>query len=348
MIAFQCPGCGKTLNSPNESAGLKAKCKGCGLVSIVPFAVIQNLPEPKPSLPILEHPEKFARITKFEQVQEDQLDTLTYLREEVRQQRVEAQKENSSGGEIRALGMISICCAPLAIATICIPFAPILLAGFGMIMGGIGLLLSVLNGGRNIALPLIGLGINVAPFVILFTAVGLLIGIGSSAGKAFDDVNKSKASVQIKEFEKAKLPDLAEDMKLPNTDQPAIAPEPRKEPAKAKKPKTTPNQRQFFGEQSKAKEKAMRDAQIQAAKEEAEARRANIAADKAAKKKAAEDARPPALTNEEKAESRLKMARQLRESNVTSGNYRLETLIKDFPGTKAAETAQRILDGKEK
>lgn len=343
MITFECPSCGTKLKSPDDAAGKKAKCKQCGNVSQVPIPlIIKPREEPRRESPIVEV--DYARAPVPPPIQKNELVAIPQ------------QIQPPVPEVLHCIGCNQIVrhevacrrCGKVFCSELCLerheercgpkkkvrkerdyePPTIIVNANSSAVASASA---KAISGGGQKLLGCIAL-------FILVCSCCLWSGVMSSkTASTAPDQPPPKRAVEIP----ADPPIVVADV------------QPEKEPPKERKTtkrpaKSSTRQPKFFGENMEAQQKAMRDAQAKAAKEEAEQKRDKAISDKAIKKKAREDARPPALTDEEKADSRLKMARQLLETNVTTGNFRLETLIKDFPGTKAAETAQRILDGKEK
>lgn len=339
MIAFECPSCGAKLKSPDDAAGKKAKCKQCGNVSQVPIPlVVKPKEEPRRESPIVEV--DYAHKPVPPPIQKNELVPFPPARvpevlhcigcNQVVRHEVACRRCGKVFCSEMCLERHEERCGPKKKVRKERDYEPptiIVNANSSAVASASAKAIS--GTGQKL------LGCAVL-FILLFSCCIWFGGMFSKTASTAPD--QPKRAVELP-ADPPDPPKLVVDIP-PNKE-----PEPQKE-RKTKRARSSRPEATFFGESSQ--QKAMRDAQAQAAKDEADAKRDKAIADRAAKKKAIEDARPPALTNEEKADSRLKMARQLRETNVTSGNYRLETLIKEYPGTKAAETAQKILDGKEK
>jgi hypothetical protein len=109
-----------------------------------------------------------------------------------------------------------------------------------------------------------------------------------------------------------------------------------------------------LGDDAKAERKGRSErfhaARKELAKEKADAKRARREADaerdQQARQAAGQDAEKRRVPPEEAATAMLRYAKTLLENGKKeTGNYRLGQIVKEYPGTKAAEEAKRLLDG---
>lgn len=195
MATLRCPSCDAEIEA-STIVGLETKCPGCGKVlKLKPRTQSQAIATtPKPPTIITKEivrdkpdPSAVAAVRQVA-LQQDQLEELRELKEETKRHRKEAKAEASGGNEARILGALSIICAIIGTALFCIPPAAIGLAGLGVLLGGLGLLLAIFNGGRGLGLPIVGLVLCVAPavigFVILAGVTGAIHAVAVAADKA--------------------------------------------------------------------------------------------------------------------------------------------------------------------
>jgi hypothetical protein len=129
VITYTCPSCEFSMQSPDSMAGGKEACPACGNVTIVPH----QIPVPKPKSPIPRMPTTEAA----------QPATITV-------------KMKSANG----LGIASLVIGIIAILGCWIPFinaTSMILAILGCILGGLGLLISLLGQESGVGLPVSGM-----------------------------------------------------------------------------------------------------------------------------------------------------------------------------------------------
>lgn len=168
-IKMACPACKATINAPAEMVGKSAKCPKCGVtVKIGASAEAPKLRAVPIPPQVAVSPAPIAKRIRSQPVEVvDDYDDEEEVRPARRTTKVVIQATPPQGSS--SLGIAALVCGVIAILTSWVPLlgvVGVLVAILAIALGGIGIVLSLMRGGR-------GIGFSIAGGVLAFIAIGV-------------------------------------------------------------------------------------------------------------------------------------------------------------------------------
>lgn len=189
---FTCPHCGKSIRVPISMQGRKAKCPGCAEGIDIPLfnQLTAQAPLVPPKLPpIIEIPASVVPSEPHVSVSPSHSTA------------VQVNVLNSSA--TNSLGISSLILGILSYFVCWIPLIGLAISGLGLVLGTIGLVISITRKGTGIGYSIAGAAISLLSVLIGITVLAATFGMADAIEKAD---GRSKASEQNSEFQTASEP----------------------------------------------------------------------------------------------------------------------------------------------